>query len=105
MRNVSDKICREIKTQISCPVTFCPENLVVFEIMWKNVVDPDTLQMAVRRICFVCWITKGTNTHSEYVILIALPLQQWFEELASMLRYTCIVSLVMFLANKNQQTH
>jgi len=23
-----------------------------------------------------CWITNATETHSEYVILIALPLQQ-----------------------------
>jgi hypothetical protein len=25
----------------------------------------------VRRMCFACWITKATNTHLEYVILIA----------------------------------
>jgi len=24
------------------------------------------------------WIPKATNIHSEYVILIAFPLQQWF---------------------------
>ena len=35
-----------------------------------------------------CWITKATNTHSEYVILIGFPLQQWLHERASMLRYT-----------------
>jgi len=28
------------------------------------------------------------NTHSEYVILIALFLQQWLHESASILRYT-----------------
>jgi hypothetical protein len=27
-----------------------------------------------------CWITKATNTHSRYIILIAFPLQQWLEE-------------------------
>jgi hypothetical protein len=27
-----------------------------------------------------CWITKATNTHSEYAILIAFPLQQWLHE-------------------------
>jgi hypothetical protein len=25
---------------------------------------------------FACWITKATNTHSKYVILIAFPRQQ-----------------------------
>jgi len=29
--------------------------------------------------------TMATNTHSEYVILIAFPLQQWSNERASML--------------------
>jgi hypothetical protein len=27
----------------------------------------------IRYTRFVCWIPKATNTHSEYVILIALP--------------------------------
>jgi hypothetical protein len=42
-----------------------------------------------------CWITKATNTHSEYVIRIAFPLQQWLHERASMLRYTYIACLVL----------
>jgi hypothetical protein len=33
-----------------------------------------------------CCITKATGTHSEYVILIAFPRQQWLRERASMLR-------------------
>jgi hypothetical protein len=28
------------------------------------------------------WIPKATNTHSEYVILTAFPLQQWLQERA-----------------------
>jgi hypothetical protein len=30
-----------------------------------------------RRLRLACWITKATNTHSEHVIVIAFPLQQW----------------------------
>ena len=41
-----------------------------------------------------CWITKTTNTHSEYVMLIAFPLQQWLHERASILRYKYIACLV-----------
>ena len=41
-----------------------------------------------------CWIRKVTNTHSEDVILVAFPLQQWLHERASMLRYTYIDGLV-----------
>jgi hypothetical protein len=39
------------------------------------------------------WITKATDTPSEYVILIAFPLQQWLRERASLLRYTYIACL------------
>jgi hypothetical protein len=40
----------------------------------------------IRRMCFACWITKATDTHSEYVILIVLPRQEWIRERASALR-------------------
>ena len=38
--------------------------------------------MKIRRMRTACWIPKFTNTHthSQYVILIASPLQQWFQE-------------------------
>ena len=39
-----------------------------------------------RRMRFACWIIKATDTHVEYVILIALLRQQWFREGASTLR-------------------
>ena len=41
-----------------------------------------------------CWISKATNTQSEYVILIAFPLEQWSFERASILRCTYIVYIV-----------
>jgi len=47
---------------------------------------------------FPCWITKSTNTLSQYVIFIAFALQRWLEEHASMLRYTnsaCLVLVVI----------
>ena len=41
-----------------------------------------------------CLITKATNTHSEYVILIVFPPQQWLRERASVLRYAYSARLV-----------
>jgi len=34
----------------------------------------------------LCWINRGVDTHSEYVIPIAFPRRQWLRERASMLR-------------------
>ena len=40
------------------------------------------------RMRIACWVNKPTNTHSECVILIAFPIQQWLQERTSVLRYT-----------------
>jgi hypothetical protein len=50
---------------------------------------------------FACWIVKATDTHSQYVIFIALPLQQWIRERALILRYAYLACLfrVLVLAN------
>jgi hypothetical protein len=39
---------------------------------------------------FACYIPNATNTPSEYVMLIAFPLQQWLRERSSLLRLKCI---------------
>ena len=41
--------------------------------------------MAIWRMRIARWITKATNTRSEYVILIAFPLQKLLHESSSML--------------------
>jgi len=43
--------------------------------------------MTIWRMRITCWITRTTNTHSEYVTLVAFPLQQWLRERTSMLLY------------------
>ena len=43
----------------------------------------DKPQMKIWRMRIAYWITKATNTHSEYVTLLAFPLQQWSRERAS----------------------
>jgi len=63
--------------------------------MWKNIVQPDTQQMLLWRLLIACRTPKATNTHSEYVMFIALPRQQCLHECPSMLRYTYIPCLVI----------
>ena len=40
------KLVEKLKTHILCSVTF-PENPAVYEIMWKNVVEPDRPQTTI----------------------------------------------------------
>jgi len=44
----------------------------------------------MRHIRFACWVTKATETNSEYIISIAFPHQQRLRERASILRYTYV---------------
>jgi len=63
------------------------ENLTVYEIMLNNTVELGRPQVAIWCMLIACWVSKATKTHSEYVIIIAFPLEQWLRERASMLRY------------------
>ena len=55
----------------------------------------------IRRMRFACWITKATNTHSEYVTLIAFPRQQWLRQRASMLPYSTLPLLLTYYIRRD----
>jgi len=88
MRYVSDRFVEKIKTHILCAIHFFFGKVGVgdcafYEIRWENIAEPDRPQMTIRRMRCARKIIMATNTHSEYVILIALPLQQWFTKASS----------------------
>ena len=98
MKNISDNFWETQNTFSFKQFFFFFENVSVHEIMWKIIVERGRPQMTMWRMRIACWIPKATNTHSQYVIIIAFPLQQWFHEIFSMLRYTYIAAcLVTFL--------
>jgi len=82
LRNVSDKICKQNHNThfvFSNIFRYC----TVYEIMWKTCrAGQATDDNLIRRMRIACWISKTMNTHSEYVIFIAYPLQQWLQERA-----------------------
>jgi hypothetical protein len=67
------KVVEKIKTHVLCSITFV-ENRVVYEIMWKNILEPEKPRVIIWLMRIACLIPNGTNTHSEYVILIAFSL-------------------------------
>jgi len=75
MKNISHKRHRENRKTLYFQKHFS-ENRAVCEMKWKNIVERGRPQITIRRMRFACWIPLATNTHSEYVILIAFPLQQ-----------------------------
>jgi hypothetical protein len=70
MRNVSDKIVDKIKTHSLCSI-YIFFLLAVYEILWKNTVQPGRPPLTLQCVHIACWITKATNIHPEHTILIA----------------------------------
>jgi hypothetical protein len=75
---------------------FFSENHAVYEIIWKYTIQRGRAQMTIRRMRIACWMHKATDTHSDCVILIVFPLQQWFHLRSSILRYTYVACLCIF---------
>jgi len=63
--------------------------------MWRNILEPDRPQITLWRMRIAPWITKTTDTLSEYLMFIAFPLLQWLHERVSVLRFTIIACLVL----------
>jgi hypothetical protein len=92
MRNISDRSCREYQDTYSFDYFF-PENRADYEIMLKNVVQPDRPRMTIQYGAFL--IARATNRGLEHVIIIGFSRQKWLGKRASVLRYTYTASLVM----------
>ena len=69
IRNISGKSYVENRNTFS--VIFFDH--AVYEILLKSTLEADRTQMTIWCMHVAYWITKATNTHSEYVILIAFP--------------------------------
>jgi len=83
---------------------FFSENRVLYEIMWKNMVERGRPHMTIWRMGIACCTPKATNTHSGYVIIISFPLQQYLQKWASALRHPHTACLV-FNSLKPGQVH
>jgi len=74
MGNVSDNSCRENQNMFIANFFF--ETLAFCEIMWKNMLQPDRLQVTM---WYDTWNLHAgwlrLQTHTEYVLLMAFVLQ------------------------------
>jgi hypothetical protein len=66
---IQTKLLETIRTRILCSITFSRKSCC----LWDKVEKYDKARQAtgdniIRRMRIACWLTKTTNTHSEYVI-------------------------------------
>jgi len=65
MRNVSDKSCTENQNTHFVFSNYFFDKRDIYEIMWKNFLQPDRPRMTIWRMRIACWITNTADTHSE----------------------------------------
>ena len=113
MRNVSDKVLWKIKTHSLRSITFF-FFLKVVPFMRKCEKYGTPRQAADGNMKWnmriACWLIKATDTHSEFVIIIAFPRQQRLRERASILRsyihflsWYVKIKLIIGWRERNQQ--
>ena len=60
-----DKSCRENQNTHFMSNNFFQKNHAVYEIMWKNVGEPEaTIDATKWRTRVVCWISNATRAHA-----------------------------------------
>jgi hypothetical protein len=75
-------------------------NCAVCEIMWKHFTAE---QASDDNKAYSHFITEDiTNTHSEYVIIIAFPRKQWLLEGALIVTFICTLPVFNFLWRNSQ---
>jgi hypothetical protein len=86
MWNVSDKIVEKIKTPVLCSINFFQSH-DVYEIMWKNMIQPDRPQMTVQygagKVWLLRWMTKAKIqapliTFNTYCFSVVTTVMQMF---------------------------
>jgi hypothetical protein len=73
--------------------------------MWKNTVQYNRTgdrRQYEERVLHAAYLTLPKQTHSDYVIRIAFPLQLWLHERPSMLHYTYIACLAACVHNNRE---
>jgi hypothetical protein len=99
MRNVSGKSYR------GYPNTYIIANKFLNIMpLWDDVekycrAGHATNDSIMQHTCIACWIPKATGTHSDYLIFVVFPEQQWLHKQASKWRYTCMACLVWYCIN------
>jgi hypothetical protein len=72
--------CKKSK-HILCSVIFSSKIVPFFDNVEKyGIARQGRDDNIIWRMRFACWITKATDTHSKYVILIDFPRQIWLNE-------------------------
>jgi hypothetical protein len=72
IRNVSTKSCRENRNNVLRSVTFFPDNHAIYEIMSKNMAEPES-QQTIWSMRTAWWITKAMRAQAHALASTPTP--------------------------------
>ena len=85
------RVVEKMKTHISWQIPLFFENRAAYEVMWKNMVQPDRSQMIRRRKDrFACEMTKANRDTLRMCNTECFSWQQWLGECESVLHYSTL---------------
>jgi hypothetical protein len=93
-RDVSEKSVDKVKHTFYVQRLF--SKIVSFASKGRKILKSGAGHMTIWRMCIACWITKATDTHSNYVIFIGFTRQKWLRERASMLPFIPYIACLVF---------
>jgi hypothetical protein len=70
MRTVSEKGRAENQNTHFMFNNASPKTRAIYEILWKNTVEPEATDDAIWRMCIACWITTATDTQNMLYLLL-----------------------------------
>jgi hypothetical protein len=62
----------------------------------EKFVEPNRRHMTIGHMIIACLIPNATDTNTEYVTILAFPLQKWLHKCASLSYYVYVAQLVHF---------
>jgi hypothetical protein len=76
LRNISlkvfqTKLVEKFKTLILCSITFFRKSCLLWNNVEKYGIARQATDDIIQHMRFACWITKGTDTPSEYIIFLS----------------------------------
>ena len=98
---------KEIKAHILCSINLFFENWAESETTLKyGRIKQATDDNIISRMRIACWMTKATNTHSEYLTLIVFfPLQTWLQrKCLNITLYAHYLFCPLFVRSRFEQT-
>ena len=96
-QNQEKRVVDKVKTHFTFSNFYFPKIVPFIRLCGKySTARQFTGDNIIQRVRLACWITQAIDTHPDYVILIAFPLQVWLMNKSQCYIYTYIACVFCY---------